>query len=161
MKTLKSFKNSATLDNSRWYMGHLFTWLVGSEQTGGKFSILETTIRKGMEPPPHTHSLESETYYITEGAMKFEVGNETFAGKAGDCVYLPAGIKHEFKLESEIVKCIILIEPGGLEKFFLEFSIPAQELALPPPPDGPPSPELARRFVESLARYGVNMPIPS
>jgi quercetin dioxygenase-like cupin family protein len=161
MKTVKPFKSMATLENSRWYMGHLFTWLVTSEQTGGKFSILETTIRRGMEPPPHTHTFESETYYVTEGTMKFVVGSETFVAKAGACVYLPANIQHEFKLESEIVKCIILIEPGGLEKFFIDFSVPAQQLTLPPPPDGPPSPELAKLFVEALAKYGVDMPIPS
>lgn len=161
MEKKASFVNRASLENSRWYMGHLFTWLVSAEQTGGKFSILETTIRKGMEPPPHTHSRESETYYITEGVMRFTVGNDSFVAGAGDCVYLPVGIQHEFRLQTETAKCTILIEPGGFEAFFLDFSTPAGSLTLPPPPDGPPSPELARRFVESLAKWGVDMPLPA
>jgi quercetin dioxygenase-like cupin family protein len=159
MKTLKSFKDGATLQNSRWYMGHLFTWLVNSEQTGGKFSILETYIRKGMEPPPHTHTIETETYYITEGEMKFIIGDEIYNAKPGDCIYLPTNVKHEFKLITDTAKCIIIIEPGGFEKFFLDFSVPAATLTLPPPPDGPPSPELAKIFVEALAKYGVDMPL--
>ena len=160
MKKTTPFKSSATLENSRWYMGHLFTWLVNSEQTGGRFSLLETTIRKGLEPPAHTHSRESETYYITEGIMHFTVGDETFTGKAGDCLYLPEGIKHEFKLETETAKCTILIEPGGFEEFFVGFSIPAPSLTMPPMPEGPPSPELIRKFVETLATYGIDMPMP-
>lgn len=154
-----TFKSNATLENSRWYMGHLFTWLVKAEQTGGKFSILETTIRKGMEPPPHTHSRETETYYITDGVMEFKAGDDVFIAAAGDCIFLPVNVKHEFRLQTETAKCIILIEPGGFEAFFLEFSSPAEKLTLPPPPDGPPSTELARLFVESLAKWGVDMPM--
>ncbi len=160
MTSTTPFKSNATLANSRWYMGHLFTWLVTAEQTGGKFSILETTIRKGMEPPPHTHSRESETYYITDGVMRFTVGSESFAASAGDCVYLPVDVQHEFRLETETAKCTIMIEPGGFEAFFLDFSVPAAALTLPPPPDGPPSPELAKLFVETLAKWGVDMPMP-
>jgi quercetin dioxygenase-like cupin family protein len=159
MEKLVSFKSNATLENSRWYMGHLFTWLVTAEQTGGKFSILETTIRKGMEPPPHTHSRESETYYVTEGIMKFRAGNDQYTAGPGDCIYLPTGIQHEFKLETETAKCTILIEPGGFEGFFVDFSMPAEALTLPPPPAGPPSPELVKLFVDSLAKWGVDMPL--
>lgn len=66
---------------------------------------------------------------------------------------------HAFALETETAKCIILIEPGGFEEFFMDFSEPAQSLTLPPPPAGPPSPELAKLFVESLAKWGVDMPL--
>jgi hypothetical protein len=113
-----------------------------------------------MEPPPHTHSRETETYYITDGVMQFTVGDKSFTAKAGDCVFLPTDVQHAFRLETETAKCTILIEPGGFEKFFIDFSVPAEALTLPPPPDGPPSPELAKRFVESLATYGVDMPMP-
>lgn len=152
---LSTFTNKASLENSRWYMGHLFTWLVTADQTGGKFSILETTIRRGLEPPPHIHRIESETYYILEGVMDFMVGETASTAKTGDCVYLPAGVKHGFQLQTETAKCIILIEPGGLEEFFKEFSIPAPELKLPPYPDAPPPAELIERFVARLSSYGV------
>ena len=158
--TLSSFKNAANLENSRWYMGHLFTWLVSAEQTGGKFSILETHIRKGLEPPPHTHSIESETYYITEGEMVFTAGDKTYHAGPGDCVYLPPHVEHAFQLKTDTAKCTILMEPGGFEKFFIDFSVPAEALTLPPAPEGPPPPDLAKRFVESLATYGVDMPLP-
>ncbi|MCD2421596.1 cupin domain-containing protein [Niabella pedocola] len=155
---IETFKATATTDNSRWYMGHLFTWLVTAKQTGGKFSILEATIRKGLEPPAHIHAQESETYYILKGVMRFFVGDKVFKAQAGDCVYLPVNVQHSFTLETETAKCIILIEPGGLEDFFAEFSIPAPELQLPPMPSEPPAPELIRQFVAALATYGVTSP---
>ncbi|MBK9018058.1 MAG: cupin domain-containing protein [Saprospiraceae bacterium] len=53
-----------------------------------------------MEPPPHTHQHEDETYYLLEGEMLFRIGEAEFVGKAGDFVFLPRQLRHEFKVLS-------------------------------------------------------------
>jgi quercetin dioxygenase-like cupin family protein len=162
MNTLTPLKRAASLENSRWYMGHLFSWLVNSEETGGRYALLETLIRKGLEPPAHTHTIESETYYILDGVMDFYLDGKHFTtARKGDTVYLPTDVQHEFKLQTETALCTIMVEPGGFEKFFVGFSIPAEAMTLPPPPDGPPSPEMIQHFVNTLATYGIAMPIPA
>jgi len=54
--------------NSYWYIGHLMSLLVNSKQTGGRYSLLRATERRGLEPPPHTHTKEDETFLILDGS---------------------------------------------------------------------------------------------
>ena len=48
---LSPFAQGRSLNNSRWYMGNMMTFLVNSEQTDGAFSMTEylSTLRTGKE----------------------------------------------------------------------------------------------------------------
>ena len=41
LATLPPFAQGRSLENSRWYMGNVMTFLVNSEQTDGAFSMTE------------------------------------------------------------------------------------------------------------------------
>ncbi len=144
-------------ENSYWYIGHLMSLLASSKQTGGVYSLLRATERRGLEPPPHTHTREDETFLILDGEVTYTVGDQTFNAKTGDTMFLPRNIQHSFKIHSETLETLILLTPGGLENYFIEMSVPAEELQLPPMPKGPPD---IAKLVATSSKYGIKFPKP-
>lgn len=82
-------------------------------------------------------------------------GRESIA-RAGDCVFLPRGVPHTYKVLSPTARWLTLVTPAGFEEFFFEFGEPAAERTLPPAADGPPD---VARLVATLARYGVSLAV--
>jgi quercetin dioxygenase-like cupin family protein len=139
-------------ENSYWYIGHLMSLLVRSEETGGKYALLRATERRGLEPPPHTHTREDETFLILDGEVVYTVGEKTFHAKQGDVMFLPKNIQHSFKIVTETMETLMLLNPGGLENYFIEMSVPAGEAKLPPMPETPPD---IKRLVATASKYGI------
>ena len=52
--------------SSMWYMGCLFTVLAASEDTEGRFGLLEMVVPKGREPSRHLHRHDDEGFYVGE-----------------------------------------------------------------------------------------------
>jgi quercetin dioxygenase-like cupin family protein len=142
-------------ENSWWYIGHLMSLLVTSKQTDGRYALLRATERRGLEPPPHTHTKEDETFLILRGEVQYTVGKQTFNAKEGDVMFLPKNIQHSFKIQTEELETLILLTPGGLEHYFVEMSTPAEELQLPPMPKGPPD---IKKLIATASKYGVKFP---
>lgn len=142
-------------ENSYWYIGHLMSLLLTSKETSGRFALLRATERRGLEPPPHTHTKEDEAFLILEGEVVYTVGKKTFHAKEGDVMFLPKNIQHSFKIQTEKLETLILLTPGGLENYFVEMSQPAQEVQLPPMPQGPPD---IKKLVATASKYGVKFP---
>jgi len=59
------------LNNSLWYIGHLMSILISSKDTGGAFSLIHGFEVKGLEPPPHTHTREDESFYLLNGEIDY------------------------------------------------------------------------------------------
>lgn len=145
--------------SSRAYLGHLFSFLATSEQTNGTLAVIEVTVRKGLEPPPHTHAHEDETYYILDGRWSFEAGGQSFAAGPGALVFLPRGVQHSFSLHDDAARALMLLTPAGLEDAFRDMSEPtAQAHGLPPRPDGPPP---IARMAEVFGARGITFAPPS
>ena len=142
--------------SSVWYLGNLFTVLAGSEDTEGRFALIEMLARKGTEPPRHVHHREDEAFYVLEGEITFYVGDETYRATPGMFVFLPRGVAHSFVFETDVVRKLLTETPGGIEKHFRapRFSEPARTLTLPPPAEEPPD---VAALVEDMARYGVEV----
>lgn len=122
---------------STWYMGHLMTHLVDGEDSRGRFALVQTEASPGQEPPRHIHENEDEIFYLLEGEATFFAGDLVHRATAGDLVFLPRGLAHAFRIETERAKALILVTPAGFENYFRAFSTPAPALTLPPPPDKP------------------------
>lgn len=154
-KPLKPFLTNRNKENSYWYIGHLMSLLVSSKQTDGKYALLRATERRGLEPPPHTHTKEDETFFILGGEVTYTVGNETFNAKAGDVMFLPRNIQHSFKIQTETLETLMLLTPAGFENYFVEMSEPAKEAQLPPMPQGPPD---VAKIIATASKYGAKFP---
>lgn len=143
--------------NSYWYLGHLMSVLLTSEQTGGRYALLRCTERRGLEPPPHLHTREDEAFLLLDGEADYTVGGRVYAAKAGDVMFLPKGIPHAFKIRSATLETLMLLTPGGFERYFAEMGEPAGAVELPPMPQGPPDLE---RLVATASKYGIVFPQP-
>jgi len=142
-------------ENSYWYIGHLMSVMLNSSQTDGRFALLRATERRGLEPPPHTHTREDEAFLILEGEAIYTAADQTFHAKAGDVMFLPKNIQHSFKIQTETLETLMLLTPGGFENYFIEMSEPATELELPPMPQGPPD---IGRLIATASKYGIKFP---
>jgi len=147
--------SSPNLNNSYWYMGHLMSVLVSSEQTIGSFSLIHGYEIQGLEPPPHTHTREDESFYLLSGEIEFTVGEKIFNVKAGNWIFLPRKIQHSFQVKTEKSEVLIHLSPGGFEGYFIEMSEPAKEMVIPPRPEVPPN---AQKIIETASRYGIVFP---
>lgn len=143
------------LKNSYWYIGHLMSFLITSKDTNGSFALLHAIEIKGLEPPPHIHTREDESFYLLDGEINYSVGNEVFKARKGDWMFLPRNILHSFQVKTDQAEVLIHLSPGGFEEYFREMSEPAKAFAVPPRPQGPPD---VKRIVETASRYGIKFP---
>ncbi len=90
-----------------------------SEDTDGKYSVIETETPPIGGPPKHVHKNEDELFYVIKGTYEFYCGDKTIIAKKGDMVRLPRGIPHHFKnIDSVPGVTMNVITPGGFESFF-------------------------------------------
>src|SRR5580765_2254548 len=117
-------------------VGDVYRFLATSEDTDGKYTLWEAIVPPGGGPPPHVHSREEEGFYILEGEITLQAGDQKIVATAGMFVNMPIGMPHSFKNESTMpAKMLIMIAPAGLENMFFEVGVPLAEgstSALPP-----------------------------
>src|SRR5918994_6396344 len=124
------YARRAERESSVWYLGCLFTVLAASEETGGQFGLIESLSPKGTEPPRHVHSREDEAFHLLEGEITFYIGEENYEATPGMFVSAPRGIPHSYTFETDVIRMLVLVAPGGFEEFFRppQFSEPASSL---------------------------------
>lgn len=120
------------------------------ESTAGSFSLAEVTIRPGTSGPPlHSHRELLDSFYVLEGILTVQVGDDEVEAPAGTYACAPPGVLHTFANRSDDpVRFLNLNTPGGWEDYI-------RDLAAATPADGPPDP---RVMGEVLARHDVVFP---
>ena len=144
-------------ESSVSYMDCLFSVLAGSEETDGRFGLMEMVAPRGREPSRHLHHGDGEGFYVLDGRVTFYVGEEIYRANPGTFVFLPHGIPHSYTFETDEVRMLSIIAPGGLEAHFQDarFSEPARDLMLPTPAE--PDPGLLEEMGRDLAGYGTEV----
>jgi quercetin dioxygenase-like cupin family protein len=139
-------------------MGRLFTVLAASEDTGGRFGLLEMVLPKGREPSRHLHRHDDEGFYVLEGRLTFYLGEEVHEAGPGAFVFLPRGVPHSYALATDEVRMLVVVAPGGLEGHFRDprFSEPADAPTLPPSA-GAPDAAVLEEMAEDLAGYDTEV----
>ncbi|HYM57301.1 MAG TPA: cupin domain-containing protein [Solirubrobacteraceae bacterium] len=142
-------------------------FMVGGEQSGGGFSLVEHPIApRTLAAPMHSHQHEDEYTYVLEGEVGVQVGDEIRYAAVGDLVFKPRGIAHAFwNRRDEPARALEIISPGGFERYFAEIAplLPPQR----PEPDFEGLAEVRRRYglemdaesIETIAaREGLVLP---
>ncbi len=138
-------------------VGDIYRFLSTGEETGGRYSMFEATVLPGGGPPPHIHRREDETFYVLEGEITFQIGDERRVAKSGAFVHMPIGNLHAFKNETnQPAKMLIPFAPAGLEEMFFEVG---KDLAEGETPDEP-SPEEIKKLLEAADRFGIEYKLP-
>jgi mannose-6-phosphate isomerase-like protein (cupin superfamily) len=77
---------------ARWWLGvSLATIKATGKETGGHYTLVEVLEPEGEEAPLHVHHREDEAFWVLEGALTFEVGEETIKASPGSFVLGPQG----------------------------------------------------------------------
>jgi quercetin dioxygenase-like cupin family protein len=152
----RPFQARRELGNSRWFGGHLFSFLATGATTGGTLSVFALRGVAGQEPPPHIHATDDEAFYLLAGEMEFQIGSRSVRATAGDAVLLPRGVEHSFRLLSQDADALLISAPAGIEHAFHRLSFPATELK-PRPDRLPPQPE---QMLSAFGRVGLTFRAP-
>lgn len=146
-----------------WAMGSLFERLVSGEDTQGAFDLSVVTQPPGIATPLHVHTNEVEAFYVLEGTLMYQAGDQMHELAAGCFIYLPQGVPHAFRITGTTpVRFLGFIAPAGLMRLYDEVGMPAREHRLPGS-DGFSIDEEIPRWNEIGPRYGLQVvgpPIP-
>lgn len=153
MKTIQADSQAAFVrqkdqGEARWWLGSLAVIKATSADTAGQFSLVEVTENEG-ETPLHVHYNEDETFWVLEGEVEFEVGDETVEAGPGTMLFGPRGVPHRYIVRRGPARMLFLFTPGGFEELLRETSEPAAERRIPTGDEGLPDfetlPAIARR----------------
>jgi quercetin dioxygenase-like cupin family protein len=139
-------------------VGDVYRFLATGEDTAGRYALWEAVVPPGGGPPPHVHSREEEGFFVLEGEIAFQVGDQRLVATAGMFANMPVGTPHSFKNESsQPVKMLISVAPAGLEKMFFEFGVPLAEGATTALP---PTKEEIEKLLAVAPNYGIEIRLP-
>ncbi|NEP82953.1 MAG: cupin domain-containing protein, partial [Okeania sp. SIO3B3] len=117
-----------------------YTFLETGEDTYGQYALLDFLVPPQAGPPAHIHTREDEVFYIVDGEINFQVGNQLFTGTAGDFIPYTRGELHAFKnLGTETARMLVIAAPAGLENFLREAGQPVPDPSIIPVPGQPVS----------------------
>jgi len=118
----------------------------------------EAIVPPGGGPPPHVHSREEEGFYILEGEITLQVGDERLVATAGMFANMPVGTHHSFKNESSRpAKMLISVAPAGLEMMFFEVGVPVAQGTTTAAPS---TQEEIEKMLAVAPRYGIEIRLP-
>jgi quercetin dioxygenase-like cupin family protein len=71
--------------------------LIGPDE-GPNFAMRRFIMEPGGGMPMHTNTVEHEQYVLRGGA-RIQIGDDVHQVKAGDVVYIPAGVPHTYEAD--------------------------------------------------------------
>lgn len=93
-----------------------------SDDTGAAFSLLEAAEPAGFGPPMHIHHDAAEAFYVLEGEYNIFIQDSERLCPAGSFIYIPAGIRHGFRVGRVASRKLNLYTPATMVGYFDELS---------------------------------------
>src|SRR5690606_35498638 len=84
--------------------------------------MFELTVMPGAHvPPPHSHSNNEEILYVTEGMLRYTVGDETRDLRPGESMHTPKGVVHAFSNPfSDAARALVILSPDIGSQYFVD-----------------------------------------
>jgi quercetin dioxygenase-like cupin family protein len=91
----------------------------GGEQTGGTFYLGEVVAQPGFPGPPrHVHERLHDMFYVLDGTVRLQIGDETVELAAGGFACIPPGVVHTFSNPTDAsVRFLNFNTPSGWENY--------------------------------------------
>jgi quercetin dioxygenase-like cupin family protein len=136
-------------------VGDVYRNLATSRQTEGVYTLHEIRVSPNNGPPPHIHSREDESFFVLEGEIEFQVGDEKITARPGTFIQGPRGIAHSFKNNTQLpARMLVFITPAGFENFVSEFAQPVASFASPAIPA---SKDEIDKLLAAAPKYGIQI----
>lgn len=99
---------------------------VGTADTDGRLFIVEHTHLLHGGPPLHMHPHQEEWFYVMEGQVAFQVGEQRVTLGPGESMLGPRGVPHTFcSVGATPGRLLIAFSPAGkMEQFFRDIHDP-------------------------------------
>lgn len=92
---------------------------VGTAETAGGLFVIEHTHLLPGGPPLHMHLHQEEWFYVMEGEVVFQVGDQRVHLKEGESILAPRQVPHTFSSVGEASRLLIGFCPAGkMEQYF-------------------------------------------
>jgi quercetin dioxygenase-like cupin family protein len=99
----------------------------GGEQLGSAvllaafddLTVSEYSLEPGTEPgDPHVHKNHTDSFYVLEGELEFQIDARTVRANAGTLVVAPRGAMHAFPVAiGSPARFLNIHAPGGFERY--------------------------------------------
>ena len=97
--------------------------ILTSAQTGGAFTVMETTIDvPAYGPPYHVHAREDETFTVLDGSVTLILGGVRHELNVGDTAFAPRNVPHTFETGPHGVRMQIISSGDNFERFLPRFN---------------------------------------
>ena len=95
------------------------TVLLRTEQSEERVGIVEVTVPAGWPGPPLHHHAFDEAFYVLEGELTFQLGDEVATAGPGSLTFAPSGSHHTLaNLSDGPARYLLVCTPGGFERRF-------------------------------------------
>jgi mannose-6-phosphate isomerase-like protein (cupin superfamily) len=96
---------------------------VTGDDTDGMFDHFEIRVGYLQGFPLHIHLEQHETFYVIEGELQLQVGEQLVDAKTGDFLFIPKGVVHTYvNLKQQRARAVGILTPGGFDKFVEEMA---------------------------------------
>jgi quercetin dioxygenase-like cupin family protein len=94
---------------------------VGAEHTGGQYELFEIDAPRAEAAPPHTESW-SKAYYVLQGRILVQAGDQGYDLGPGASISIPAGTLNTFSVLTPSAKFLTISQTGRMGAFFTELA---------------------------------------
>jgi quercetin dioxygenase-like cupin family protein len=125
-----------------WFLNNLAVIHASSDDTDGKYGLVEITAAKGDMPPLHVHESDDEGFYVLDGRVRVHLADaEPVELGPGEYALAPRGIPHTYLVVSDEARWLATTT-DGFDRFVAEVGVPADSPTLPENPHLPTPEEL-------------------
>jgi quercetin dioxygenase-like cupin family protein len=136
-----------------WMFDALDTIKADSDQTDGRFSVVEFLDFKGSSVPLHLNERWDRGFYVLDGEYVFVIGDETVPASPGTWVFVPRNTPHAWRCDSAEGRLLNLTVPGGFENFYRQVGENVTDRTQLPPRREPDVEALAK----TASQHGVTI----
>jgi mannose-6-phosphate isomerase-like protein (cupin superfamily) len=135
-----------------WFLGGLVTVHIPAH-AGLGFSLVESRVPYGEQPPLHLHRTDDEGFYLLEGNLTLWVGSDRIELEPGQFALAPHGVPHTYRVQSEQgARWLVTSSDASFDRFVRAYGEPATEDRLPDP--APPD---AERLTALAEEHGIEI----
>ena len=94
--------------------------VVPSDTAGNLLVIEHSGLTPGMGPALHLHYGQEEWFFVMEGAVMLQVGDQRITLHSGDSVLAPRRVPHTFSAVSTAHMIIVFTPADKMEQYFID-----------------------------------------